>query len=110
MFLDKAKILKLAKGFRGRSKNCIRIAAPRVTKALQYATRDRKQKKREMRSLWITRINAGTREHGLKYGQFMSGLQQENIQVNRKVLSELAMYEPYSFKALVEQVKFMRGL
>jgi large subunit ribosomal protein L20 len=67
MFLDKAKILKLAKGFRGRSKNCIRIAAPRVTKALQYATRDRKQKKREMRSLWITRINAGTREHGVSW-------------------------------------------
>mmetsp|Transcript_32137 Transcript_32137/g.91168 ORF Transcript_32137/g.91168 Transcript_32137/m.91168 type:complete len:111 (-) Transcript_32137:323-655(-) len=110
MFLQKDKILKLAKGFRGRAKNCIRIAAPRVIKALQYATRDRHNKKREMRSLWITRINAGAREHGLRYGEFMHGLQQENVRINRKVLSELAMQEPDSFKALVDQVKFMRGI
>ena len=65
MWIQKEKILKLAKGFRGRAKDCIRIAAPRVAKAMQYATRDRQQKKREMRSLWITRINAGAREHGV---------------------------------------------
>uniref|UniRef100_A0A061S929 50S ribosomal protein L20 n=1 Tax=Tetraselmis sp. GSL018 TaxID=582737 RepID=A0A061S929_9CHLO len=110
MFLKKAKILKLAKGFRGRAKNCIRIAFPRVQKALQYATRDRKLKKRDMRSLWITRINAGAREHGLRYGEFMHGLQEDNIRINRKVLSELAMQEPFSFKALVDQVKYMRGM
>lgn len=66
MFLSKDKILRLAKGFRGRAKNCIRLATPRVTKALQYQTRDRRQKKRDMRSLWITRINAGAREHGVR--------------------------------------------
>lgn len=107
--LSKDKILKLAKGFRGRNKNCIRIAANRVQKALQYAYRDRRQKKRDWRSLWITKINAGTREYGVNYSQFVHGLAQQNIQLNRKVLSELAMNEPYSFKALVDQVKFMRG-
>lgn len=108
--MNKDKILKLAKGFRGRSKNCIRIARPRVEKALQYSYRDRKNKKREFRSLWITRINAGAHEHGLKYSVLMNGLQQQNVQINRKILSELAMFEPHSFKALVDQVKFMRGL
>ncbi|KAF3796379.1 50S ribosomal protein L20 [Nymphaea thermarum] len=84
--MNKDKIFKLAKGFRGRAKNCIRIARERVEKALQYSYRDRRNKKRDMRSLWIERINAGTRLHGL----------------NRKVLSELSMHEPYSFKALVD--------
>lgn len=107
--MQKSKVFKLAKGFRGRSSNCIRIAKERVEKALQYAYRDRRQKKRDMRSLWIQRINAGTKQHGVSYSIFMHGLKQENIQVNRKVLSELAMQEPYSFKSLVEQVKFMRG-
>ncbi|DBB17888.1 hypothetical protein WJX82_000150 [Trebouxia sp. C0006] len=107
--MQKSKVLKLAKGFRGRSNNCLRIAKERVEKALQYAYRDRRQKKRDMRSLWIQRINAGTKQHGVSYSIFMHGLKQENIQVNRKVLSELAMQEPYSFKSLVEQVKFMRG-
>nr|DAD42713.1 TPA_asm: hypothetical protein HUJ06_000943 [Nelumbo nucifera] len=88
--MNKDKIFKLAKGFRGRAKNCIRIARERVEKALQYSYRDRRNKKRDMRSLWIERINAGTRLHG------------ENIQLNRKVLSELSMHEPYSFKALVD--------
>lgn len=100
--MNKEKILKLAKGFRGRAKNCIRIAKERVEKALQYAYRDRRNKKRDMRGLWIQRINAGARLHGVNYGQFMHGLNQENIQLNRKVLSELAMHEPYSFKTLVD--------
>lgn len=108
--MNKEKILKLAKGFRGRAKNCIRIATPKVEKALQYSYRDRKNKKREMRSLWITRINAGTHQFGINYSTFMSGLMQQNIQVNRHILSELAMNEPHSFKALVDQVKFMRGI
>lgn len=107
--MQKDKVFKLAKGFRGRSKNCIRLAKERVEKALQYAYRDRRQKKRNMRSLWIQRINAGTKQHGVMYSTFMHGLKEENIQVNRKVLSELAMQEPYSFKSLVDQVKFMRG-
>lgn len=131
--MQKDKILKLAKGFRGRSNNCIRIAKERVEKALQYAYRDRRQKKRDMRSLWIQRINAGTKQYGVScgsdlatcttiaarfllttstlmqvaYSTFMHGLKEENIQVNRKVLSELAMQEPDSFKSLVQQVKFM---
>ncbi|EXB51255.1 50S ribosomal protein L20 [Morus notabilis] len=99
--MNKGKIFKLAKGFRGRAKNCIRIARERVEKALQYSYRDRRTKKRDMRSLWIERINAGTRQHGVNYGNFMHGLTKENIQLNRKVLSELSMHEPYSFKALV---------
>ncbi|KAL2650766.1 hypothetical protein R1flu_018894 [Riccia fluitans] len=96
------EILQLAKGFRGRAKNCIRISRERVEKALQYAYRDRRNKKRDMRGLWIQRINAGTRQHGVNYGQFMHGLNTENVQLNRKVLSELAMHEPYSFKTLVD--------
>ncbi|RWW17076.1 hypothetical protein BHE74_00037426, partial [Ensete ventricosum] len=109
--MNKDKIFKLAKGFRGRAKNCIRIARERVEKALQYSYRDRRNKKRDMRSLWIERINAGARLHGVScflcvfqvnYGNFMHGLMKENIQLNRKVLSELSMYEPYSFKALVD--------
>ncbi|URE16353.1 Cytoplasmic tRNA 2-thiolation protein [Musa troglodytarum] len=100
--MNKDKIFKLAKGFRGRAKNCIRIARERVEKALQYSYRDRRNKKRDMRSLWIERINAGARLHGVNYGNFMHGLMKENIQLNRKVLSELSMHEPYSFKALVD--------
>ncbi|KAJ7540305.1 hypothetical protein O6H91_10G008100 [Diphasiastrum complanatum] len=100
--MHKDKVLELAKGFRGRAKNCIRIARQRVEKALQYAYRDRRNKKRDMRGLWIQRISAGTRLHGVKYGQFMHGLSRENVQLNRKVLSEIAMHEPYTFRSLVE--------
>mmetsp|Transcript_37327 Transcript_37327/g.92291 ORF Transcript_37327/g.92291 Transcript_37327/m.92291 type:complete len:110 (-) Transcript_37327:47-376(-) len=108
--MHKDKILAMAKGFRGRAKNCITVARNRVEKALQYATRDRQQKKRDFRELWIQRINAGAREHGLKYSEFIHGLKEENINMNRKMLSELAMNEPYSFKALVDQVKRMKGI
>ena len=103
------KIFKLAKGFRGRAKNTIRIARNRVEKALQYTYRDRKAKKRDFRGLWIQQINAGVREHGIGYGEFISGLKDENIQLNRKMLADLAQNEPYSFKALVDVVKRMRG-
>ena len=104
------KIFKLAKGFRGRAKNTIRAARNRVEKALQYAYRDRKAKKREFRELWIQQINAATREHGVKYSEFMHGLKEENVVVDRKILAELAQTEPYSFKALVDQVKRMKGI
>eukprot|EP00803_Ostreobium_quekettii_P000685 evm.model.scf_314EXC.10 EVM.evm.TU.scf_314EXC.10 scf_314EXC:45785-46568(+) len=109
MPLNKKKILQLAKGFRGRAKNCHRTARDRVEKGLQYAYRDRRQKKREFRSLWIQRVNAGAREHGISYSRLMDGLKRDNVWLNRKVLSEIAMQEPFSFKALVDQVRFMQS-
>lgn len=99
------EIIKLAKGYRGRSKNCFRIAIQRVEKALQYAYRDRRAKKREMRSLWIVRINAGVRQYGLTYARFMNGLKRLGVELDRKQLSELAATEPKAFKALVDQAK-----
>lgn len=99
------KILKMAKGYRGRAKSCITVAREKVEKGLRYAYRDRRAKKRTFRSLWIQRINAGVREHGLVYSQFMNGLLKAGIEVDRKVLSDLATREPEAFKALVEQSK-----
>ena len=99
------KILKLAKGFFGRGKNVWTVAKNAVEKAMQYAYRGRKEKKRSFRGLWITRINAGTREHGMSYSQFMGALKKNNIELNRKVLADLAMNHPEAFKAVVDQVK-----
>lgn len=99
------KVLKRAKGFRGRSNNCYRVALERVEKALQYAYRDRRNKKRTFRALWIQRINAGVREHGLVYSQFIAGLKNVGIILDRKVLSELAISEPEAFKGFCEQAK-----
>jgi large subunit ribosomal protein L20 len=99
------KVLKMAKGYRGRAKNCFRVAIEKVEKGLKYAYRDRRNKKRTFRSLWIQRINAGVREHGMVYSQFMNGLIKAGISVDRKVLSDLATREPAAFKALVEQSK-----
>jgi large subunit ribosomal protein L20 len=99
------KLLKMAKGYRGRSKNCIRVAREKVEKGLQYAYRDRRAKKRDFRGLWIQRINAGVREHGLVYSQFMGGLNKAGIEIDRKVLSELAISEPAAFKTLCEKAK-----
>ncbi|MEZ5809979.1 MAG: 50S ribosomal protein L20 [Rhizobiaceae bacterium] len=99
------KTLKAAKGFYGRRKNTIRIAKQAVEKANQYATRDRRTKKRNFRALWIQRINAATREHGLTYGRFIDGLNKAGIEVDRKVLSDMAIHEPQAFAALVEQAK-----
>jgi len=99
------KILKMAKGFRGRSKSCYRVAIERVEKSLQYQYRDRRVRKRDFRSLWITRINAAAREHGLIYSQFISGLKEAGIDLDRKVLAELAVSEPEAFKAITEEVK-----
>jgi large subunit ribosomal protein L20 len=99
------KILKLAKGYRGRSKSCYRIALQRVEKALQYAYRDRRNRKRDFRGLWIQRINAGAREHGLTYSRFINGLAKAGIEIDRKVLADLAVREPIAFKAIVDQAQ-----
>lgn len=99
------KIIKLAKGYRGRAKNCYRIAIQKVEKALRYAYRDRRNRKRDFRGLWIQRINAAVREYGLVYSQFVNGLKLANISLDRKILSNLAVYEPNSFKQIVEKVK-----
>ena len=99
------KILKLAKGYRGRSKNCFRIAVQRVEKALQYAYRDRRNRKRDFRALWIQRINAGAREHGLTYSRFVNGLTKAGIDIDRKVLADLAVHEPAAFKSIVDQAQ-----
>ena len=94
------KVLKLAKGYRGRNSTAYRIAIERVEKALQYAYRDRRNKKRDFRSLWIQRINAGAREHGLTYSQFMHGVKLAGLDLDRKVLSDLAIREPEAFQAI----------
>lgn len=99
------KILKLAKGYFGRRKNVWTVAKNAVEKGLVYAYRDRKAKKREFRALWIQRINAATRMHGLSYSVFMDKLKKANIDINRKVLADLALNEPKAFEAIVKKVK-----
>ena len=99
------KVLKRAKGFYGRRKNTIRAAKAAVEKAAQYSYRDRKNRKRNFRALWIQRINAATREHGLTYGRFIDGLNKAGIEIDRKVLSDLAIHEPVAFAALVAKAK-----
>jgi len=99
------KVLKMAKGYRGRAKDCFRVAVEKVEKGLRYAYRDRRAKKRTFRALWIQRINAGVREHGMVYSQFMNGLLKAGIEMDRKVLSDIATHEPAAFKALVDQSK-----
>jgi len=99
------KILKAAKGYFGRRKNVHTVAKNAVEKAMQYAYRDRKNKKRTFRALWIQRINAGTRQYGLSYSQFMGKIHANKIELNRKVLADLAMNNPEAFKAIVDKVK-----
>ena len=99
------KVIKKAKGYYGRRKNTIRIAKQAVEKAAQYAYRDRKVRKRNFRSLWIQRINAGAREHGLTYGRLIDGLTKAGIEIDRKVLSDLAIHQPEAFAALVVKAK-----
>ena len=99
------KILKQAKGFFGRRKNVYTVAKNAVEKALSYSYRDRKTKKRNFRSLWIQRINAGAREHGMSYSELMGLLKKNEIDLNRKVLADLAMNEPELFKSIIEKVK-----
>ena len=99
------RILKLSKGYWGRRKNVWTVAKNAVEKGLTYAYRDRKAKKREFRKLWIQRINAGARQHGLSSSQFMGQLSKSGIELNRKVLADLAMNHPEAFKAVVDKVK-----
>src|ERR1700743_3794599 len=99
------KVLDLAKGYRGRGSKAYRIALEKVEKGLRYAYRDRRNKKRDFRGLWIQRINAGAREHGLTYSQFMHGIKLGGIDIDRKVLSDLAIHEPEAFASLAANAK-----
>jgi|TARA_B100000965_G_C19159963_1_gene569870 large subunit ribosomal protein L20 len=99
------KIIKQAKGYFGRRKNVFTVAKNAVEKALSYAYRDRKVNKRNFRALWIQRINAGVREHGLSYSQFMGLMKKKGVDINRKVLADLAMNHKEAFKSIIEEVK-----
>lgn len=102
------KVLREAKGYRGRRKNCFRVAVQAVDKARQYAYRDRKVRKREFRRLWITRINAAARAHGMTYARFMHGLTEAGIHLDRKVLADIAVHDASAFKRLVEAARARR--
>ena len=99
------KVLKLAKGYVGRSSTNFRPALQRVEKALQYAYRDRRNKKRDFRGLWIQRINAAVREHGMTYSRFMAGIKAAGVEMDRKVMATIAFDDPSAFAALVEKAK-----
>jgi len=99
------KVLEQAKGYRGRRKSVYRVAKQAVTKAGQYAYRDRRQRKRQFRALWIVRINAAAREHGLSYSRFMDGLNKANVEIDRKVLADLAVMDKAAFAEVVNQAK-----
>ena len=99
------KIIKLAKGYRGRSSTNFRIAIEKVEKALQYAYRDRRVRKRNFRALWIQRINAGARQNGLTYSRFMSGLKKAGIELDRKVLSDIAVRDPETFRRFADAAR-----
>ena len=103
------KVLALAKGYRGRRKNVYRVAKQAVMKAGQYAYRDRRQRKRQFRQLWIVRINAAARENGLSYSKFMNGLKKASINIDRKVLADLAVFDKPAFAKLVEHAKANLG-
>ncbi|MBN8530933.1 MAG: 50S ribosomal protein L20 [Alphaproteobacteria bacterium] len=99
------KVLKLAKGYRGRASTCFRVAIEKVEKALTYSHRDRRNRKRDFRALWIQRINAAVRAEGMVYSRFINGLQLAGIELDRKVLADIAAREPEAFKAIVASVK-----
>jgi large subunit ribosomal protein L20 len=103
------KVVKLAKGYRGRNNNVFRVAVEKVEKGLQYAYRDRRARKRSFRARWLQRINAGAREHGMTYSQLIDGLNKAGIELDRKVLSDLAISEPEAFKSLVDQAQAARA-
>ncbi|MET0383345.1 MAG: 50S ribosomal protein L20 [Burkholderiaceae bacterium] len=103
------KILALAKGYRGRRKNVYRVAKQAVMKAGQYAYRDRRTRKRVFRALWIARINAGARSHGVTYSRFIAGLKKASIDLDRKVLADLAVNDPAAFGSIVDKVKASLG-
>ena len=102
------KILKRAKGYYGRRKNVFRVAVQAVERGMQYAYRDRRKRKSDFRGLWIQRINAGVRRHGMTYSQFINGLKKATIEIDRKILAELAVNQPEAFKALVEKAQSAR--
>ena len=102
------KVLKRAKGYYGRRKNIFRVAVQAVERGLQYAYRDRRKRKSDFRGLWIQRINAGVRMHGLTYSQFINGLKKATIEIDRKMLAELAVNQPKAFKVLVEKAQSAR--
>jgi len=99
------KVIKQAKGYRDRSRNVFRAAIERVEKGLQYAYRDRRNRKRSFRALWIQRINAGVRQHGLTYSQFINGMSKAGVELDRKVLADMAVLDPPAFKTVVEMAK-----
>ena len=99
------KILKLAKGYRGRRKNCYKLANRAVERALDYATRDRRQKRRDFRKLWIVRINAAARLNGTSYSKLIAGLTRNKVQIDRKIMSDLAVFDPAGFAAVVAAAK-----
>tara|TARA_B100000700_G_C14332688_1_gene528954 strand:+ start:44 stop:397 length:354 start_codon:yes stop_codon:yes gene_type:complete len=102
------KVLKRAKGYYGRRKNVFRVAVQAVERGLQYSYRDRKKRKSDFRGLWIQRINAGARMYGMTYSQFINGLKKATIEIDRKILAELAVKEPETFKVLVEKAQSAR--
>jgi len=102
------KVIKRAKGYYGRRKNVFRVAVQAVEKGMQYAYRDRRKRKTDFRGLWIQRINAGVRKHGLTYSQFINGLKKSSIEIDRKILADLAVNQPEVFKALVDKVHSAR--
>lgn len=99
------RVIEESKGFRGRSSTCFRAAIERLERSRQYAYRDRRNRRRDLRSLWIVRINAAVREYGLKYSQFIAGLNKANVSLDRKVLSELAINDKEAFQQIVNKVK-----
>jgi len=99
------RLLDRAKGFRGRAKSCFSIAIERVEKALHYATRDRKNRKRDFRALWIQRINAAVRQYDMIYSTFINSLKKEHIEIDRKMLSEMAIREPKAFENIIKEIK-----
>ncbi len=102
------KVIKRAKGYYGRRKNVFRVAVQAVERGMQYAYRDRKKRKSDFRGLWIQRINAAVRMHGMTYSQFINGLKKAAIQIDRKILAELAVNQPEIFKALIEKAQSAR--
>jgi large subunit ribosomal protein L20 len=99
------KIIKMAKGYRGRANNCFRIAIEKVEKALQYAYRDRRNRKRDLRGLWVQRINAAARQYGMTYSTLIGGMKKSGIDVNRKILAEIGISSPTTFSDIVKKLK-----
>ena len=102
------KVIKRAKGYYGKRKNVFRVAVQAVERGMQYAYRDRRRRKTDFRGLWIQRINAGVRMHGITYSQFINGLKKATIEIDRKILADLAVNQPEAFKALVEKAQSAR--